>query len=58
VHGVNDVRQNKMHTAETFVSEPSCSEVEIPVEKLKRYKPPGTDQIPTELIQTGGNITF
>jgi hypothetical protein len=43
-----------MHTAEPFVPEPSASEVEVPVGKLRRYKSPGVDQIPAELIQAGG----
>jgi hypothetical protein len=43
-----------MHTAEPFVPQPSASEVEIAVGKLKRYKSPGVDQIPAELIQAGG----
>jgi hypothetical protein len=55
VHGVNDVRQTKIHTAEPLVPEPSSSEVEIAIEKLKRYKSPGIDQIPAQLIQAGGN---
>jgi hypothetical protein len=46
VHGINDVRQTEIHTAEPSVPEPSSSEVEITVEKLKRYKSPGIDQIP------------
>jgi hypothetical protein len=50
VHGVNDVRQTEIHTAE-----PSSSEVETAIEKLKRYKSPDIDQIPAELIQAGGN---
>jgi hypothetical protein len=54
VHGVNDVRQTEIHTAEPLVPEPSSSEVEIAIEKLKRYKSPGTDQILAELIQAGG----
>jgi hypothetical protein len=29
---------------------------EIAIAKLKRYKSPGSDQIPAELIQTGGEI--
>jgi hypothetical protein len=29
IHGVNDVRQTEIHTAEPLVSEPSSSEVEI-----------------------------
>jgi hypothetical protein len=36
------------------VPEPSASEVEVAVGKLKRYKSPGSDQIPAELIQGGG----
>jgi hypothetical protein len=45
----------EIHTAEPLVPEPSSSEVEIDIEKLKRYKSPGIDQIPAELIQAGGN---
>jgi hypothetical protein len=55
VHGVNDGRQTEIHTAEPLVPEPKSSEVEIAIEKLKRYKSPGVDQIPAELIQAGGN---
>jgi hypothetical protein len=36
------------------VPEPSASEVEAAVWKWKRYKTPGVDLIPAELIQTGG----
>jgi hypothetical protein len=42
-----------MHTAEPFVPEPSVSEAEVALGKLKRYKCPGIDQIPAELIQAG-----
>jgi hypothetical protein len=51
VHGAGDVRQTEMHTAEPFVPESSASEVEVTTGKLKRYKSPGVDQIPAELIQ-------
>ena len=34
--------------------EPSAFEVEMAIEKLKRYKTPGIDQIPAELIKAGG----
>jgi hypothetical protein len=54
VHGAGDVRQTEMHTAEPFVPEPSSSEVEVAIGKLKRYNSPGADQIPAELIQAGG----
>jgi len=36
------------------VPEPSASDVEMAVEKLKRHKSPGTDQILAELFQAGG----
>jgi hypothetical protein len=40
--------------AEPLVPEPSLAEVEIAIGNLKRYKSPGTDQIPAELIKAGG----
>jgi hypothetical protein len=46
----------EMHTAEPLVPEPSPFEVEIPIAKLEKYKSPGIDQIPAELIQAGGEI--
>jgi hypothetical protein len=54
VHNVSDVRQIAVHTAEPLESGPSRLEVEIATAKLKKYKSPGSDQIPAELIQTGG----
>jgi hypothetical protein len=54
VHGAGGVRQTEMHTAEPLVPEPSASEVEVAVGKLKRYKSPGVVQVPAELIQAGG----
>jgi hypothetical protein len=39
-----------MHTAEPLIPKPTFK-VEITIGKLKRYKSPGTDHIPTELIQ-------
>jgi hypothetical protein len=36
VHGVNDVRPRKIHTAEPRVPEPSASDFEMAIEKLKR----------------------
>jgi hypothetical protein len=56
VHGVGGVRQPEIHTAEPFVPEPSASEVEVAIGKLKRYKSPGVDQIPVEIIQAGCQI--
>jgi hypothetical protein len=36
------------------VTEPSASEVQLAVVKLKRHKSPGIDRIPAELIKEGG----
>jgi hypothetical protein len=46
----------QMHTAEPLVPEPSPFEVEIDIEKLKRSKSPGYDEILAELIQAEGNV--
>ena len=56
VHGVNDVRQAEIHTAEPLVPEPSAFEVELAIEKLKSHKSPDIDQIPAELIKAGGSF--
>jgi hypothetical protein len=53
VHRGNDASQIGVHTAELLESDP---EVEIAIAKLRRYKSPGSDQIPAELIQAGGEI--
>jgi len=54
VHGVDDIRQTEIHTAKPLVPEPGSFEVELAIEKLKRHKSPGIDQIPTGLIKAGG----
>ena len=54
IHGVNDVRQTEINTAEPLVPESSAFEVELAIEKLKSHKSPGIDQIPAELIKAGG----
>jgi hypothetical protein len=56
MHIVRDVRQIEVHTAEPLVSGPIHFEVEIAIARLKKYKSPGSDQIPAELIQAGGDI--
>jgi hypothetical protein len=50
VHNVSGVRQKEAHTAEPFVLGPSRLEAEIAIVKLKKYKSPGSDEIPAELI--------
>jgi len=54
IHGVNDVRQTEIHTAEPLVPETSAFEVELAAEELKSHKSPRIDRIPAELIKTGG----
>jgi len=54
VHGVNDVRQTAIHTAEPLVPETCAFEFEMAIEKLNRHKSPGIDQIPAEMIKSGG----
>ena len=56
VHRVTDVGQ--VHTAEPLVPEPSASEVELAINKLKNHKSPGIDQIPAELIKAGGRTIY
>jgi hypothetical protein len=40
-------------TAEPLLTEPSPFDFEIAIAKLEKYKWPGGDQIPGELIQAG-----
>jgi hypothetical protein len=58
VHNVSDFRQIEVHMADPLVPGPSRLEVEIAIAiaKLKKYKSPGNNQIPAELIQVGGEI--
>jgi hypothetical protein len=51
VHNVSDVRQIEVHMAEPLVPGPSCLEVEVAIATLKKYKSPGSDEIPAELTQ-------
>ena len=50
-----DVGQAEIHTAEPLVPDPSTSEFELAIDKLKSHKSPGTDQIPAECIKAGGS---
>ena len=54
VHGVKNVRQAEIRTAEPLILKPSAAEVELATDKLKSHKWPRTDQIPAELIKVGG----
>jgi hypothetical protein len=54
VHGVKDVGQAEIHTAEPLVTKRSASEVELAINKLKSHKSPGIDHILAELITAGG----
>jgi hypothetical protein len=58
VHGINDVRQMLIHTAEALVHETKPFEVEIAISSLDKYtcKLPGIDQIAGEMIQAGSAI--
>jgi len=38
VHGVNDVRQTEIHTAEPLVLQPSAFEIELANEKPRSHK--------------------
>jgi hypothetical protein len=58
VHGVRDVRQMDIHTAEPLVPEPSLVEVEIAIGKVKSYKSPDTDQIPAQLFKARGETLY
>ena len=54
MHGVKDVGQAEIHTADPLVPEPSASEVELAIEKLRSHRSLGIDQISGELIKAGG----
>jgi hypothetical protein len=56
VHNDSDVGQIEVYTAEPLVAGPSLLEVEIAIAKLKKNKSAGSDQIPEELIQAGGEV--
>ena len=51
---VKDIGQAEIHTAEPLAPEPSASEVELAIDKLKSHKSTGIDEMPAELIKAGG----
>jgi hypothetical protein len=50
---VSDIKQIEIHAYEPLVPGPSHFEFEMAIAKLKKYKSPGSNQIPAELIQGG-----
>jgi hypothetical protein len=46
VHNVSDIRQIEIHIAEPLVPGPSHLQVEIAIAEFKKYKSPGTGEIP------------
>jgi hypothetical protein len=56
IHWFSDDRQIEIRIGELLVIDPSTFEVETAIEKLKFYEPRGSDQIPVEMIQAGGEI--
>ena len=56
MHGIKDVGQAEIHTAEPLVSETSASE--FATNKLKSHKSPVNYQIPAELIKAVGRTIY
>jgi len=54
VHNGEETEEFEIHTAEPWIPEPSETEIEMSVKKLKNFKSPGIDNIPAELIKAGG----
>jgi hypothetical protein len=50
VHSVSHIWQIEINTDEALVPDPKLSEVKLLIANLKKYKSPGSDQIPAELI--------
>ena len=57
-HEISDVKQIEILTAEPLVPKPSAFEFQMAIEKLKRRKSPGTDQIPELGTASGSTIRF
>jgi hypothetical protein len=58
IRKASDVRQIEIHTAKQLLPQASTFETEIAIAKLKKYKSPGSDQNPAELIQAGGETLW
>jgi hypothetical protein len=53
-NNVSDVRQIEIQSAEPLVPGPRSLVVAITIAKVKKYKSPGSDEIPAELTQAEG----
>ena len=58
IHGVNDVTQTEIHTAEPLVAEPSAVDFELAIENLKVTNHRRIDQIQAELRHGGRTIHY
>jgi hypothetical protein len=58
VQSVSDVRQREIYTTKPLVPRPSHLEVEIAIAKLGKHTLPGSNQIPVELTQAGGDTSL
>jgi hypothetical protein len=54
VHNISDARHIEIYSAEPLLLGNSSLAVETATGSLKKYKSRSSDQIPTELIQAGG----
>ena len=56
MHGVKVDGQAEIHIAEPLVPQPSASDFDLAIDKLKSHRSPGTGQIPAEMIKQEGRI--
>jgi hypothetical protein len=54
LHGVNDIRQREIHTAELLVPEPNAREFEMDIGMIKKTQTPGFEHILAELFKAWG----
>jgi hypothetical protein len=53
-YNIRNVSQREVHTDELLVPRPVIFGFGIAIVKFKKYKSPGSDQIPTDLYEAGG----
>jgi hypothetical protein len=56
VHGVNDIRQAEIHTAELLVPRSDAFETEVATQLVRKYELPGIDRIPADMIVEGKRV--